>query len=182
MKVGEQPIDRLRNAYQVLDVPETASALAIKSNYRKLVKRWHPDRPATSAATAAEATMVTKLINEAYALIKNAPLRYYAGLSTKRAEPQHAPQRTPKTKLSSVDDVDLSKMFFNEKRIEYAVRIVCGMFAGAFVGLSVSVDLVRTAPEILVAIAVGAIGFAAGAVKYGDKFWRGVFGKWFEWE
>lgn len=175
-------MEKLKKAYRVLDIPETASALAIKSSYRKLIKRWHPDKPTTSAATQAEATMMTKLINEAYSLVENAPLRYYTGSGPERPESPPEQPRTSKKKLQSVNEVDLSQMFFNEKRIEYAVRIVCGMFAGAFVGLSVSVDLFRTAPETLVAIALGAVGFAAGAVKYGDKFWRAVFGKWFEWE
>ncbi|GAC1631518.1 MAG: hypothetical protein NVS9B14_03450 [Candidatus Acidiferrum sp.] len=186
MPGDERAIEKLKKAYLVLDVPEMASALAIKSNYRKLIKRWHPDRPATQAATAAEATTMTKLINEAYALIENAPLRYYAGEATKR--PESAPTnavtavKTSKQRPRSVNAVDLSQMFFNEKRIEYAVRIFCGVIAGACVGLSISADLFRTAPEILAGIALGAVGFAAGAVKYGDRFWRIVFGKWFEWE
>src|SRR5262249_8039979 len=130
MTADGQTVEKLRKAYRVLDVPEAASALAIKSNYRKLIKRWHPDRPATNAASSAEAMMMTKLINEAYSLIENAPLRYYAGgkgsqtAQTKSAEP----------KIHSVNDVDLSDMFFNEKRIEYAVRIVCGAISGVFVG------------------------------------------------
>jgi len=47
MAGNEQAIEKLKRAYRVLNVPEAASALAIKSNYRKLIKRWHPDRPAT---------------------------------------------------------------------------------------------------------------------------------------
>ncbi len=178
MTIDEQPIEKLEKAYRVLDVPATASALAIKSNYRKLVKRWHPDRPATGAATAAEAMMMTKLINEAYEQIKNAPLRYYMGESTKK--PSEKTKAEPG--IRRVNEVDLSKMFFNEKRIEYAVRIVCGVISGAFAGLAISVDFFRTAPEILTAIVLGAVGFAWGALRYGDKFWRMVFGKWWMWE
>jgi len=178
MAVDEQPLEKLKKAYRVLNVPATASALAIKSNYRKLIKRWHPDRPATGATTAAEAMMMTKLINEAYGLILNAPLRYYAGNDAAKAAKPRPGERT----IRSVNDVDLSKMFFNEKRIEYAVRIVCGAASGMFVGLSISVDFFRTGPEILTAIVIGAVGFAWGALKYGDKFWRFVFGKWFTWE
>ena len=178
MTVDEQPIEKLKKAYRVLDAPVTASALAIKSNYRKLIKRWHPDRPTTQAATASEAVMMTKLINEAYGLIGNAPLRYYAGNEAARAAKPRATENT----MRSVNGVDLSKMFFNEKRIEYAVRIVCGSVSGMFVGLAISVDFFRTAPETLTAIAIGAVGFGWGALKYGDKFWRFVFGRWFMWE
>src|SRR5262250_1205997 len=86
MATENQTIDGLRKAYRVLDVPEAASALAIKSNYRKLIKRWHPDRPSTGAATSDEAMMMTKLINQAYALIENAPLRYYSGANATSAK------------------------------------------------------------------------------------------------
>jgi DnaJ domain len=176
MAVDEQPIEKLKKAYRVLDVPATASALAIKSNYRKLIKRWHPDRPMTGGSMAAEATLMTKLINEAFALIQNAPLRYYAGRNAPGSFKQNvAPER------KSIDEVDLPRMFFNEKRIEYAVRIACGAISGAFVGLAFSVDIFREDIEIVVAIILCAIGFAAGAVKYGDRFWRMVFGNWWMW-
>src|SRR5690242_3102617 len=72
-----QAVEHLKKAYRVLDVPTTASALAIKSNYRKLIKRWHPDRPARGSTTEVEAMTMTKAINEAYTLIENAPLRYF---------------------------------------------------------------------------------------------------------
>lgn len=178
MAVEERQIEEWKKAYRVLDVPATASALAIKSNYRKLIKRWHPDRPATGGSTAADAAMMTRLINEAYDLVKNAPLRYYTGETAKKPDEK----KEAETKIRRVNEVDLSKMFFNEKRIEYAVRIVCGVVSGALVGLSISVDIFRADTEVVVAIAVCAIGFAAGAVKYGDKFWRVIFGKWWMWE
>jgi hypothetical protein len=179
MAVAEQPIEKLKKAYRVLDVPATASALAIKSNYRKLIKRWHPDRPATGVSAPSEAALMTTLINEAYALIENAPLRYYSGEAT---PPRAEKKKTAEPKIRNVNEVDLSKMFFNEKRIEYTVRIVCGTISGAFVGLAFSVDVLGGGIEIMVAIVLCAIGFAVGAVKYGDKFWRVVFGKWWMWE
>jgi len=177
MTADGQTVEKLRKAYRVLDVPEAASALAIKSNYRKLIKRWHPDRPATNAASSAEAMMMTKLINEAYSLIENAPLRYYAGgkgsqtAQTKSAEP----------KIHSVNDVDLSDMFCNEKRIEYAVRIVCGAISGVFVGFTLALEA-RRGIEILITAAVCAVAFAVGAVKYGDRFWRALLRVWWRWE
>ena len=174
----EQQIEKWKKAYRVLDVPAAASALAIKSNYRKLIKRWHPDRPATGGSTAADAAMMTRAINEAYEQVRDAPLRYYTGEAAKKPT-----ERTEaETKIRRVNEVDLSKMFFNERRIEYAVRIACGVVSGAFVGLALSFDSLREATDIVIPIAVCAIVFAAGAVKYGDKFWRAVFGKWWMWE
>ena len=179
MTVDKQPIEKLKRVYRVLDVPVTASALAIKSNYRKLIKRWHPDRPATGAATAAEATMMTKLINEAYGSIQNAPLRYYAG---NEAQPGKTTERRGESRTRNVNEADLSGMFFDEKRIEYAVRIVCGAISGVFVGAAISVDFFRTGQETLAVMVLGAVGFAWGALRYGDKFWRYVFGRWCMWE
>jgi len=171
-----QPIEKMKKAYLVLDVPEAASALAIKSKYRKLIKRWHPDKPATNAATSDEAMMMTKLINEAYALIENAPLRYYSGMEKKKEA------RADEAKIRDVNEVDFSNMFFNEKRIEYAARIAFGIISGAFVGMALMLDFSKDGTWIVTGIVLGAIGFAGGAVKYGDKFWRAVFGNWWMWE
>lgn len=175
-----QTIERLKKAYRVVNVPEAASALAIKASYRKLIKRWHPDKPATGAATQEEAVMMTKLINEAYTLIENAPLRYYSVSdwdASKKAE-----KTSTRAKIRNVNEVDLSKMFFYEKRIEYVVRIVCGAISGAFVGLAFSLDVMRDGVAIMAAVAISAVGFAIGTLKYGDRFWRGVFGPWWWWE
>jgi hypothetical protein len=181
MSSETQTIERLKKAYRVLNVPEAASALAIKASYRKLIKRWHPDKPATSAATHEEAVMMTKLINEAYALIENAPLRYYSGPDPSETETIEKKTQS-EAKVRNVNEVDLSKMFFDEKRIEYAVRIVCGAISGAFVGLAFSLDVMRDGIEVMAAVAICAVGFAIGAMKYGDRFWRGVFGIWWRWE
>lgn len=65
----------LAHAYRVLDVPWDASPRTIKLNYRKLVKRWHPDRHQPGTPGHTESTVMAKLLNEAYALIEGAPLR-----------------------------------------------------------------------------------------------------------
>jgi DnaJ-domain-containing protein 1 len=179
-------IEQLKRAYRALDIPEAASALAIKSNYRKLIKRWHPDRPATGAATSEEAMMMTKLINEAYALIENAPLRYYssakAPLNAAAGKKTVERKQATETKIRDVNEVDLSNMFFNERRIEYSVRVVCGSISGAFVGMALVMDFSFNPTWIMAGIMAGAIGFAAGAVKFGDTFWRVIFGNWWTWE
>ena len=61
-----------------------------------------------------------------------------------------AEKKDGETKIRRVDEVDLSKMLFNEKRIEYAERIVCGMVSGALAGLSISVEIFRTDTEMVV--------------------------------
>jgi curved DNA-binding protein CbpA len=60
----EEQLAEWKAAYRVLDVPLEASANAIKVSYRKLMKRWHPDLFAAGSAEQAEATQMTRLINE----------------------------------------------------------------------------------------------------------------------
>src|SRR5579859_2124591 len=179
MTTEDQAIEKLKKAYRVLGVPEVASALTIKSSYRKLIKRWHPDRPATSAATSAEATMMTKLINEAYSLIENAPLRYYVGEEARlHTGTKGYPRAREKRGVESLSDAEVALI---EKRSEYAIRILCGALSGALIGVIV-MDLMRSDGELFGATVVCAIAFGAGAVRLGDKLWREVFGIWWKWQ
>jgi hypothetical protein len=68
-------IENLAHAYRVLNVPWDASPRAIKSSYRKLVKRWHPDRYSPGTESHAESTLMSRLLNDAFARIEEAPLR-----------------------------------------------------------------------------------------------------------
>ncbi len=69
-----------------------------------------------------------------------------------------------------------------EKRVEYAVRIICGLLSGAFIGLIFAEDLLRNNAETFSAALLLALLFGAGAVKLGDKIWREIFGIWWKWE
>ncbi len=86
MHAREGEIQNLAHAYSVLDVAHDASPRAIKSNYRKLVKRWHPDHYRPGSEEHVEATHMTSLINTAYSRIQDAPLRagFAAPFSTPR--------------------------------------------------------------------------------------------------
>ena len=75
MAEGDGGIENLAHAYRVLDVRWDASPRGIKANYRKLVKRWHPDRHTPGTPEHIEATLMTRLLNEAYARVEKAPLR-----------------------------------------------------------------------------------------------------------
>src|SRR5215469_11974278 len=77
MLTTEFEIDELKRAYDLLNVPYSASERAINQAYRRLIKRWHPDRYAGGTAAHAEATQMMQLINEAHSQIANAPLRSY---------------------------------------------------------------------------------------------------------
>jgi curved DNA-binding protein len=60
---------KFRDYYEVLGVPRTASAGEIKSAYRRLARKMHPDlQPASERAKASE---TFKEINEAYEVLKD---------------------------------------------------------------------------------------------------------------
>ena len=61
-------------AYRILHVMPGDSSLTIKRAYRKLVKAFHPDRFVSNPSAQVNAEEQLKEINQAYALIKNAPL------------------------------------------------------------------------------------------------------------
>jgi curved DNA-binding protein CbpA len=73
--------------YEVLELDKSAEADQIKSNYRRLAMKWHPDRNAGSA----EAEERFKAIGEAYATLSDPEKRrqydeYLAGGGSEREE------------------------------------------------------------------------------------------------
>jgi hypothetical protein len=75
------------NFYQILGVGSSANAKQIRSAYRDLVKRHHPDL-FTTAGEKAAATEKLRLINEAYAVLGNVERR-------RRYDQEIAPQPKP---------------------------------------------------------------------------------------
>jgi DnaJ domain len=170
-------------AYRVLDAPLSASALAIKQNYRKLMKRWHPDHFLSGSPEQTEATLMTRVINDAYARIDRAPLRYYAEVHPSYAEGQGVQQAARSTMESWTDP------FPNADRIEFWVRFFFGAAFGVLIsltflmrsymrsyihyGFGLPVDLIISAGIIIL--------FGLGAARGGDKFWHSIFRYWWLW-
>jgi len=70
---GDVDAQRVRNAYQTLGVEETTTNDEIKTAYRRLMNRNHPDKIASSkpdAASLAEAERRTREIRSAYEMLK----------------------------------------------------------------------------------------------------------------
>lgn len=61
----------VRNAYQTLGVPATATNEEVGKAYKSLLLRHHPDRFATDPKKLADATERTKQINHAFQEIKS---------------------------------------------------------------------------------------------------------------
>jgi hypothetical protein len=66
--------EKLFQAYTLLNVKPGDSADTIRQEYRKLARIYHPDKLSSNPPAMAEATEKMKAINEAYSLIKCAPL------------------------------------------------------------------------------------------------------------
>ena len=65
----------LKNAYKVLGVDYSADPAAIRQAHKRLAKQHHPDRFPVGSAEQQQATTRMAAINDAYGLVRNAPLR-----------------------------------------------------------------------------------------------------------
>lgn len=183
MAFVEEQIAEWKGAYRVLDAPLSARADFIKENYRTLVKRWHPDHYAAGSAEQVEAAEMTRLINEAYGKIENAPFRNYdaARGASRAAEvdgflaPSHRPF------------VDRPDPFRNMERAEFWIAFGVGAAIGAVFGLGSILRLyMRHDPGVfrdVVILVATMVLFGLGSAKYGDKFWDVVFRRswWGRW-
>jgi DnaJ-class molecular chaperone with C-terminal Zn finger domain len=174
MPFVEDQLAEWRAAYRLLDVPPSASSRDIRQGQRRLLKRWHPDLFTAGSSDQVEATRMTQVINEAYAKIENAPLRYYDPTRNSREG------RFPRTKFEDKPDP-----FKNMERVEFWIKFGLGAAIGAFFGLGSLPRLyMHRDPGILgsaaiVIITMGFFGF--GSVKGGDKFWDVIFRPRWRW-
>lgn len=167
MPVAEVEIPDLKRAYQLFDVPSTASALSIKQAYHRLVRRWHPDLYPASSPAYAEATQMMKRINEAYSTIAHAPLRYhiesYPRVSEMRSQgpapypPQTQPKRTDILPIGN--------------RFEFWLRFTCGALLGVFMSFTLLVTFDDEPKIVLAGSALLILLCAFGSARYGDQFW-----------
>jgi hypothetical protein len=172
-------LEDLRHAYQVLGISHDASAHSIKQAYRRLIKRWHPDLASPGTIAHNESSQMTCLINEAYAKIANAPLRYRAAAyyQTKNASGipgasyKTAPQYQTQSNQEMLRDEDLP----NIARIEFWVRFVCGFLFGLLMSFVFLVELALRSSDhaSLLLLVCAAIPFACafGSARFGDQFW-----------
>jgi DnaJ-class molecular chaperone len=187
MAIPEEHIAELKHAYQVLGVPLSATSASIKQSYRQLVKRWHPDLYKSGTEEYAEATQMTKLINEAYALIGDAPLRFYVdAFPTAYAAARQAARPAPEAqRTKQSQEYPKVESIFKFSWLEFWIRFVLGAFFGAMLGFGgIARRYVFDAPSmsafafVIVASAI-VVGLAAACA--GDEFWHTAFGRWWMW-
>ena len=199
-------VENLAHAYRVLDLPWDASPRAIKANYRTLIKRWHPDRHRPGTEAHVEATLMTKLLNESYARIENAPLRN--GTATPFSGPA-APVRAERTVNAEPDPSGSSRSEYIPhdpahdaaefyRMVEHAratgarddasrpfdwlgfiVRFVLGALFGGLMSFRVLIRVSLSRPDLIpVAIAVTVLFCAFASALGGDPFWRAIRPYW----
>jgi hypothetical protein len=153
--------DVVQAAYRLIGVPSDSSPLRIKRAYRELSKTWHPDKFPPGSHHHAYATERMGDINDGFAVIRHAPLRYQ--LDTLRvADWLHERDRQRRKQFTD--------------RLEYTIRAV----AGALFGFVLAFSLIVHSFPVRFALAVPVIT-AAAATLYGDAFWRWVLRLWWLW-
>lgn len=201
MPPHEGEIENLAHAYRILDVPWDATPRAIKANYRKLVKRWHPDRHRPGTESHGESTLMTKLLNEAYARIENAPLRNgtatpFSGAASSRLERNAAAEPEPSGSSRSEyiprDPQQGAAEFYRVLErarvagarddaarpfdwVGFVVRFILGALFGVLVSFRVIISLSRAyAGFIPIGIAATILVCAFASGFGGEAFWRAI--------
>jgi DnaJ-class molecular chaperone len=175
----EFEIDELRRAYQLLDVPYSTSERLIKRAYRRVTKRWHPDRYVSGTPAHAEATQMMKLINEAYSQIAKAPLRYYDEMTA-------APKRQTSSEAHRSPDPYANNAYVAGietqserlgRRIGACFRFVAGGVFGVFVLWPFHISLqLADHPVLAVVLVTGAfLGGGFVMLRYGANV---RWGRW----
>jgi DnaJ domain len=106
----EHHADNLARAYATLGLRPGCSARDLKAQYRKLIKRWHPDRYATDPQGQLEAAQQMSRINQAFGLVAESmaasarPARRDAGRTAERPRPSVDFGSRPLTK-SEIDEI-----------------------------------------------------------------------------
>jgi len=191
----------LEQAYRVLDVPWDASPRAIKASYRKLIKRWHPDRYRPGSDAYTESSSMTKLLNESYARIKNAPLRNGVAdaLSSEASPHSHGDTRGDADPSGSsrseyvrrdpnVDAAEYYRMVEIARQagarddaarpfdwVGFLVRFVLGALFGAVLSFRVMIYLWQESPRLIyISIVTTTLLCALASGFGGDVFWRAI--------
>jgi DnaJ-like protein len=177
MPIAEDQIVELKHAYQVFGLPLSASAFSIKQMYRMLMKRWHPDLYPSGTEAYAEATQMTKIINEAYSAIGNAPLRYYVDASP--AGFARSMQGAGSSKAGPV--VRRSDTLPKTDWMEFWVRFICGALFGTLISFRWFLFYFNQPGTMIIGTLSVILLCGFGAARGGDNFWHSRLYRWWIW-
>jgi curved DNA-binding protein CbpA len=163
-------LEQLKRSYNLLGVPVSATGMAIKQAYHRMAKRWHPDLYANGSRAQAEAGEIMKQVNEAYARIQHAPLRYHVESYPRVKETRARAQASYRTARVSAerpfrDDLPVTD------RMEYWVRFTCGALFGLLISSWPAILSSRHPAFAIFICLVVTLFCALSAVREGDKFW-----------
>ena len=111
------------NYYSVLGVQENASQSEIKSAYRNLMRKWHPD-----VNRSRDATQRTEGVNEAYAVLSCRESRYNHDLQLREAGLSSKPL-FKKTEIPCLDcgakgfKKTYEKSFVNSVKLWWGIKV-----------------------------------------------------------
>ncbi|ONK63403.1 uncharacterized protein A4U43_C07F14770 [Asparagus officinalis] len=118
--------------YSLLGIQQDASASEVKSAYRKLALKWHPDRWAKNPSAAGEAKRRFQLIQEAYSVLSDEGKRamYDAGLYDPLDDDEEDMGEFMKDFMSTVERVKSEPVKSFEEIQEMFDDLVSGMGMG----------------------------------------------------
>jgi len=163
-------VDPVARAYATIGLRPGASARALKEQYRKLAKTWHPDRWANDTASQAEAAQRMRAINDAYATLHRVRTVARSG-NAEASTPTHSAEHWS-TSHRTLDDEELDaivRAIGSDSYFKRAIRSLAWMLpmAGALVVIqpSRSADLVAVGPNERDLI-IGAVLFSVGVFAF----------------
>lgn len=132
------------DAYEVLGVDYAVDSAAIRRAHKRLAKQHHPDRFPAGTAEQQQATTRMAEINDAYRLIREAPLRYHR--VSKASDPT-----TPWTDLELEEAIRRARVNQKVNRWMTIALIAAAVIAVPFLTSSVAV-LKALGPLPLIAV------------------------------
>jgi len=131
--------ERLAWAYATLELAPSAPSKDVVRQYRRLAKRWHPDRYANDPQAEADASQRMRLINGAFEVIRPTLDRDQAAMASRSSRPRGATAAHAESSFGqrlSPEEIDAivrslrgSSMF--EIAFRYAVRL--GVLAAGWI-------------------------------------------------
>ena len=158
--------DLLARAYATLELSPGCSQRDATRQYKRLVKRWHPDRYAHDPQGQAEAALRLREINRAFALIRHAHRAQEARPAPsetsvlneppRRSRERYFGQRLSEAELQQIADAIGSPRYF-------ATLMKYAFWAGSLVGFGVMMMAPRGQAPKPMNVAAGILLLSVGA-------------------